>query len=137
MLAETPIVSGIYYILAGTKPYQGLIMTRLPDVVQLLDELNEESGVWFICQTNWDRDTEDPAYDLRRTACERNIGATKQQFDTQKMMELMNTEPTFNLIRGHTVSSQVYQPSNNHFNYSLVDWQSVYVKPKGRTKRNQ
>ncbi|XP_075463827.1 N-acylethanolamine-hydrolyzing acid amidase-like isoform X3 [Ascaphus truei] len=68
-LSTTPIIAKVYYIMAGTMPGEGVIITRdrlgSADILPL-DPLN---GEWFRVVTNYEPTTTPHPYDYRRINC--------------------------------------------------------------------
>jgi len=42
------------------------------------------------------------------------------------MTKIMNCYPTFNVIWGWTISTQVFKPSESFMNYTVVDWRGFH-----------
>lgn len=70
-LKATRIAGPVYYIVSGTKAYEGIVIERDVDAVHASYELNAER--WFLVQTNYDRDHPDPKTDERRIPVEKKL----------------------------------------------------------------
>uniref|UniRef100_A0A2P2HY28 ceramidase n=2 Tax=Hirondellea gigas TaxID=1518452 RepID=A0A2P2HY28_9CRUS len=64
MLSSTRLIAPVYFILAGTQPRQGCVITRYRDGY---DTVSLNSSSWFLVQTNYDHWKQPPIYDDRRT----------------------------------------------------------------------
>ncbi|CAI9559100.1 unnamed protein product [Staurois parvus] len=64
-LSHTEITAEIYLTVAGTKPGEGVAITRDRDGLADVLNLNASDGRWFLVQTNYDRGTPHPQYDNR------------------------------------------------------------------------
>ncbi|MBZ3888028.1 N-acylethanolamine-hydrolyzing acid amidase [Sciurus carolinensis] len=65
-LAKTPLIANVYYIVGGTSPQEGVVITRNrggPADIWPLDPLN---GAWFRVETNYDHWKPVPKRDDRR-----------------------------------------------------------------------
>ncbi len=65
------ITASIYYIIAGLHDNEGTVIERKPVGTHGIYDLNETD--WYLVQTNYDRDYEDPVYDRRRIPAERRL----------------------------------------------------------------
>uniref|UniRef100_A0A2K6FJ86 N-acylethanolamine-hydrolyzing acid amidase n=2 Tax=Propithecus coquereli TaxID=379532 RepID=A0A2K6FJ86_PROCO len=77
-LAKTPLIADVYYIVGGTSPREGVVITRKrggPADIWPLDPLN---GAWFRVETNYDHWKPAPRSDDRRTPAIRALNATGQ-----------------------------------------------------------
>ncbi|XP_021116709.1 N-acylethanolamine-hydrolyzing acid amidase isoform X2 [Heterocephalus glaber] len=77
-LAKTPLIADVYYIVGGTSPGEGVVITRNrggPADIWPLDPLN---GAWFRVETNYDHWKPVPKTDDRRTPAIKALNATGQ-----------------------------------------------------------
>uniref|UniRef100_A0ABI7X3S1 N-acylethanolamine-hydrolyzing acid amidase n=1 Tax=Felis catus TaxID=9685 RepID=A0ABI7X3S1_FELCA len=78
-LANTPLIAGVYYIVGGASPREGVVITRNrngPADIWPLDPLN---GAWFRVETNYDHWKPVPEKDDRRTPAMKALNATGQE----------------------------------------------------------
>uniref|UniRef100_A0A8D2LXA6 N-acylethanolamine acid amidase n=1 Tax=Varanus komodoensis TaxID=61221 RepID=A0A8D2LXA6_VARKO len=68
MLAETPIIADVYYIIGGTTSREGLVITRKRSGPEDIWPLDPSTGGWYLVETNYDHWTTPPPSDLRRYA---------------------------------------------------------------------
>lgn len=56
MLSKTPMLSPVYYIVGGAKPFEGVIITRSLNATDLTTKMDPTSSTgWYILQTNYDQ----------------------------------------------------------------------------------
>uniref|UniRef100_A0A1I7X235 ceramidase n=1 Tax=Heterorhabditis bacteriophora TaxID=37862 RepID=A0A1I7X235_HETBA len=93
-LMNTPMLSPVYYILGGVKPWEGSIITRSLNGTDLLTELNTvDPNGWYLLQTNYDLDKEVLYLDDRRTPgnhCMRILGQSRVNFATHTVYRRSN-----------------------------------------------
>uniref|UniRef100_A0A8C0IQY1 N-acylethanolamine acid amidase n=1 Tax=Chelonoidis abingdonii TaxID=106734 RepID=A0A8C0IQY1_CHEAB len=65
-LAATPIIADVYYIVAGTSPKEGVVITRNRRGPADIWPLEPTAGAWFRVETNYDHWTTPPPFDHRR-----------------------------------------------------------------------
>ncbi|XP_042226882.1 acid ceramidase-like isoform X2 [Homarus americanus] len=72
-LIKTRLLAPVYFILGGTQPGQGCIITRDRDNSNLLTlgSTKTGSGSWYLVQTNYDHWKKPPFFDDRRTPANR------------------------------------------------------------------
>uniref|UniRef100_A0A8C0GRB3 N-acylethanolamine acid amidase n=1 Tax=Chelonoidis abingdonii TaxID=106734 RepID=A0A8C0GRB3_CHEAB len=66
-LAATPIIADVYYIVAGTSPKEGVVITRNRRGPADIWPLEPTAGAWFRVETNYDHWTTPPPFDHRST----------------------------------------------------------------------
>ncbi|KAG9468015.1 hypothetical protein GDO78_013882 [Eleutherodactylus coqui] len=64
-LSKTPIIAETYYIIGGTQPKEGLVITRNRDGPADLWPLDPLRSEWFHVETNYDHWTTPPPSDDR------------------------------------------------------------------------
>ncbi|KAM5193575.1 N-acylethanolamine-hydrolyzing acid amidase-like [Mantella aurantiaca] len=77
-LSNTQITAEIYLTVAGTKPGEGVAITRDRDGLADVLNLNVSDGRWFLIQTNYDRGTV-PLYDNRIYLAAQALNSTGQE----------------------------------------------------------
>ncbi|KAM4709272.1 N-acylethanolamine-hydrolyzing acid amidase [Discoglossus pictus] len=102
-LSKTPIIAEVYYIMAGTKPREGLIITRNrggPADIWPLDPLK---GEWFHVETNYDHWTTPPPSDNRRYFAIKAMNATGQaNINTDTLYKVLSVRPVLNEMTIYT-----------------------------------
>jgi len=117
-LCETETISRVHYAVGGPKKGQGVVISKFQDEVHALTKLDPENGKWFIAQTNYKQDIDDPKTDNRRTAeIDRLEAIGRDAISVDKLFsEIMNLYPTFN---AHTVQTTLMKPSEGYFNATV------------------
>lgn len=118
MLSTTKLIAPVYFILAGTQPGQGAIITRdrnsnEADVYTLADAADK----WFVLQTNYDHWKTPPSYDDRRGPgmhCMRNL--TQQGLGFSGLFDVLGTKPVINML---TVYAALMRPSTGELDAYL------------------
>ncbi|XP_066488279.1 N-acylethanolamine-hydrolyzing acid amidase [Tiliqua scincoides] len=97
MLANTPIIASVYYIIGGTSPREGAVITRKrrgPVDIWPLDPL---SGEWYRVETNYDHWKAPPPRDDRRTPAIKALNATGQQnINLESLYQVLSVNPVLN-----------------------------------------
>lgn len=115
LLSHSQITTSAYYILSGINKNEGVIITRKFDRVVDVDRLDEDSGKWFLVQTNDDRYA---ISDTRRVAAEKRISDLKNINYENLMKDVLSLSPTNN---PSTIYTTVQSHSKNIFNSNYYD----------------
>ena len=120
-LEDTETVSRAFYIVAGTQPGQGVVITKFRNSVENVTTLDADSGRWFVAQSNYIGNIPDPIFDDRATAARDWLNAIGQDQITKQDLvdEVMSQYPIFN---NETIHTTVMQPSTGYFNTTLWGW---------------
>ncbi|KAG8454270.1 hypothetical protein GDO86_000785 [Hymenochirus boettgeri] len=78
-LSTRQLISDVFFILAGTKSGEGVVITRNRSSVADTRFLDHLGGKWFLVQTNYDPWNEPPKYDDRRTPATKAVNETGQR----------------------------------------------------------
>ncbi|XP_077429066.1 N-acylethanolamine-hydrolyzing acid amidase-like [Vanacampus margaritifer] len=112
-LSKIPIITGVYYIVGGTRPGEGVVITRDragPADIWPLDPL---SGGWFIVETNFDHWRPSPAKDHRKEAAEKAMNATGQEhINMYSLYQVLSLFPVCNGITVYTTTMSAATPEN-------------------------
>ena len=106
-LANTPMLSPVYFILSGVQPYEGAIISRtLNGTVQNQTvKMDPDSPYgWYLLQTNYDPNTEVLYIDDRRTPgniCMRKLGRSNVGF--QGIYNVLSSRTNLNKLTTYTV----------------------------------
>uniref|UniRef100_A0A673VI53 N-acylethanolamine-hydrolyzing acid amidase n=1 Tax=Suricata suricatta TaxID=37032 RepID=A0A673VI53_SURSU len=96
-LAKTPLIADVYYIVGGTSPREGVVITRNrngPADIWPLDPLN---GAWFRVETNYDHWKPAPEKDDRRTPAIKALNATGQaNLSLEALFQVLSVFPVYN-----------------------------------------
>ncbi|XP_050714635.1 acid ceramidase-like isoform X2 [Eriocheir sinensis] len=94
-LSTPRLLAPVYFILGGTQPGEGCIITRDRDNFDLATL--GESGEWFLVQTNYDHWRSPPFFDDRRTPARHCLSAGGvQQASPALLYNVLSTRPVLN-----------------------------------------
>lgn len=109
-LAKTPLIADVYYIVGGTSPKEGVVITRNrggPADIWPLDPLN---GAWFRVETNYDHWRPVPKGDDRRTPAIKALNATGQaNLSLETLFQVLSVFPVCN---NYTIYTTVMSAAN-------------------------
>ncbi|XP_027400577.1 N-acylethanolamine-hydrolyzing acid amidase [Bos indicus x Bos taurus] len=109
-LAKTPLIADVYYIVGGTSPKEGVVITRNrggPADIWPLDPLN---GAWFRVETNYDHWKPVPKADDRRTPAIKALNATGQaNLSLETLFQVLSVFPVCN---NYTIYTTVMSAAN-------------------------
>lgn len=109
-LAKTPLIADVYYIVGGTSPREGVVITRNrggPADIWPLDPLK---GAWFRVETNYDHWKPTPKIDDRRTPASKALNATGQaNLNMEALFQVLSVVPVYN---NRTVYTTVMSAAN-------------------------
>ncbi|XP_023563463.1 N-acylethanolamine-hydrolyzing acid amidase isoform X4 [Octodon degus] len=110
-LAKTPLIADVYYIVGGTAPREGVVITRNrggPADIWPLDPLN---GAWFRVETNYDHWKPVPKTDDRRTPAIRALNATGQaNLSLEALFQVLSVVPVYNNFTVYTTVMSAATP---------------------------
>nr|H0VCJ6.3 RecName: Full=N-acylethanolamine-hydrolyzing acid amidase; AltName: Full=Acylsphingosine deacylase NAAA; Contains: RecName: Full=N-acylethanolamine-hydrolyzing acid amidase subunit alpha; Contains: RecName: Full=N-acylethanolamine-hydrolyzing acid amidase subunit beta; Flags: Precursor [Cavia porcellus] len=110
-LAKTPLIADVYYIVGGTAPGEGVVVTRNrggPADIWPLDPLN---GAWFRVETNYDHWKPVPKSDDRRTPAIKALNATGQaNLSLEALFQVLSVVPVCNKITVYTTVMSAATP---------------------------
>ncbi|KAM5193576.1 N-acylethanolamine-hydrolyzing acid amidase-like [Mantella aurantiaca] len=110
-LSKTPIIADTYYIMGGTKPREGLVITRNRNGPADLWPLDPQNGEWFHVETNYDHWTTPPAFDDRRTPAINALNATGQaNINAESLFKVLSVEPVLNHLTIYTTTMSAAFP---------------------------
>ena len=110
-LADKPLIAPCYLIIGGTKPREGVVITR--DRVAALDmwRLNAERGRWFLVETNYDHWLPPPSDDNRRDPAIKAMNeTTRAGLNPTSLFKVMSTPPVLNSGTAYTVVMSAAHP---------------------------
>ncbi|XP_037685931.1 N-acylethanolamine-hydrolyzing acid amidase [Choloepus didactylus] len=110
-LAKTPIIADVYYIIGGTSPQEGVVITRNrggPADIWPLDPLN---GAWFRVETNYDHWRPAPKTDDRRTTAIKALNSTGQaNLSLETLFKVLSVVPVYNNLTIYTTVMSAANP---------------------------
>jgi len=107
-LSKTPLISPVYYTIAGVNPGEGVILTRDQNSVR---DANRLGPAWFVLETNYDRWKAVPWWDDRRTPAIKAMNAlTQQELSLHNLFGVLSLKPVLNR---KTTFTLLMDPANN------------------------
>lgn len=115
-LRNTEISCTIYYIVSGLEGNEGMVIERDTNKTHAYYELSDY--MWFLIQTNYDRDQPDPIHDPRRIPTEHKLADRgNQNFTEQTLLEeFMFKWPNFNIA---TIYTDILVPKSGYKNTTV------------------
>jgi len=122
-LASTPIIAPVYYILSGVKPNQGVVLEMDRDSVFGVAQLDADNGIWYLVQTNYDRDLVDPKNDRRRIPAEERIDAIGRENITPQNLvsNVLSLDPNLNK---QTLETIIMSAQGDYLNTTCWRWEN-------------
>ena len=112
-LQNTPLLAYAYFIVGGTHPGQGAIITRNPngtDHVETIDHSKPDG--WYVLQTNYDWDKKVLYLDDRRGPGHKCMNKlTQQNVGLAGLFQVLSSKPNLNKATVYTTLMQVNNPS--------------------------
>jgi len=113
-LSNTPLLSPVYYIVGGSRPFEGVIITRGLNSTDSLVQMDPSSDDgWYVLQTNYDPGTPDLFIDDRTTPgnkCMKTLGQRNVGF--KGIYNVLSSRTNLNKLTTYTV---LMSTSNNAF----------------------
>lgn len=109
-LSKTPLIADVYYIVGGTSPQEGVVITRSRGGSVDIWPLDPSSGAWFRVETNYDHWKPVPEKDDRRTPAIKALNATGQaNLSLETLFQVLSVFPVYN---NYTVYTTVMSAAN-------------------------
>lgn len=109
-LAKTPLIADVYYIVGGTNPREGVVITRNRDGPADIWPLDPLKGAWFLVETNYDHWKPAPEKDDRRTPAIKALNATGQaRLSLETLFQVLSVVPVYN---NYTIYTTVMSAAN-------------------------
>ncbi|KAK3909562.1 Acid ceramidase [Frankliniella fusca] len=105
MLSKPPLVAPVYFILSGIRPSDGSIITRGRNdfsIWPLGQKQRNQTGNWFLVQTNFDQWKKPPFYDDRRTPAIFCMDKEGNKDVSQTLKNVLSTRPVLNKLTTYT-----------------------------------
>jgi acid ceramidase len=111
-LSEVPLIAPCYYIVAGTKPKQGVIISRARNESAGIQLLGKDNS-WFIIETNYDNWKPQPIFDDRLTPCIKCMQAKgRNQVSFEILFNVLSSRP---MLNKQTVYTSLMEPATGRF----------------------
>jgi acid ceramidase len=108
-LSTVTLFASAYFILGGTRPGEGVVITRSPNATDHITSINtNDPNGWYVLQTNYDWDKEPLFVDDRRTPgnkCMRTL--TQANVGHQGIFQVLSSQPNLNKATVYTAVMQV------------------------------
>jgi len=112
-LANGTLIADVYYIMAGTKPGEGVVISRNRENAADIWLLDAAKGRWYEVQTNYDHWEQPPWFDNRVDPANNAMNAMGRNAATlDNMFKVLTVKPVLNI---QTTYSILANPSNNTF----------------------
>jgi len=112
-VSSVALVTDIYFILAGTVPGQGVVVTRNQTATKDLWWVNATEGRWFVAQTNYDHWEKPPWYDDRIAVADAEMKA--MGFNNVTLPNLYNVLSTVPVLNALTLYTSLMHPARGIF----------------------
>lgn len=122
-LKSERIAAPVYYVLSGVKANEGMVIERDTNSINAFYELSDK--VWYLVQTNYDRNLPEPIYDQRRIPMENRVDKVGNKFTVETVFSEMFTWPNFNIA---TIMTTVIVPATGYHNTTA--WYGQNPTPK-------
>ncbi|XP_051537150.1 N-acylethanolamine-hydrolyzing acid amidase-like isoform X1 [Myxocyprinus asiaticus] len=102
-LAKVPIITDVYYVVGGTHPGEGVVITR--DRLRSADiwSLDPLNGNWYRVETNYDHWLPTPKQDNRREVAMKALNVTGQDnISMDSLYQVLSVFPVCNRITVYT-----------------------------------
>lgn len=96
-LSTTPLITPSYIIVAGTRPSDGVVITR--DRLTAIDRMfiNLDAGSWYVLETNYDHWKSPPKHDNRRDPGIKSMnGLGQSRINATSLFQVLSTPPVLN-----------------------------------------
>ncbi|XP_067444360.1 N-acylethanolamine-hydrolyzing acid amidase-like [Thunnus thynnus] len=121
-LSKIPIITGVYYIVAGVQAEEGAVITRDRTGPADIWPLEPVNGAWYRVETNYDHWRPPPARDHRREAANKALNATGQDhINMDTLYQVLSLFPVCNGITIYTTTMSAATP----------DKYNTLVRPQG------
>jgi len=125
-LANDSLIADAYYIIAGTLPGQGAVISRNRLNASDVWRLDADNGRWFEVETNYDHWTNPPWFDDRVAPANNAMNAMgRSNLTLDGMLQVLSVKPVLNLQTVHTILScpadNSYQSFTRFCNYPCVE----------------
>jgi hypothetical protein len=125
MLSNSRLIADIYYTVSGTKPGQGIVISRNrtgPANLWPLQSAPSGPGSWFVLMTNYDHTGSAPWYDDRMHVGYDAMNRMGQgNITLAGLMSVLSDRPVLNLLTSYSLlavnSNQTYTSVNRYCSY--------------------
>lgn len=110
-LASSHVIAPSYIIVGGTKPGEGVVITRDRTEAKDLWRMDPDNGHWYLVETNYDHWQPPPAGDDRRDpAIKAMDGTTRAGLNATSLFKVLSTPPVLNKGTTYTTVMSAAMP---------------------------
>uniref|UniRef100_A0A8D0BIP6 N-acylethanolamine-hydrolyzing acid amidase n=1 Tax=Salvator merianae TaxID=96440 RepID=A0A8D0BIP6_SALMN len=110
-LSKTPLIADVYYIIGGTRPGEGAVITRKRSGPADIWPLDPLAGGWYRVETNYDHWKTPPPFDDRRTPAIKALNATGQEnINIETLYKVLSVYPVLNHLTVYTTVMSAAAP---------------------------
>jgi len=125
-LANGTLIADVYYIMAGTKRGEGVVISRNRENAADIWMLDTSVGRWFEVETNYDHWEQPPWFDNRIDPANDAMNAFGQKnISLENMFKVLSTKPVFNLQTTYSILScpvdSIYKSYSRYCPYPCVE----------------
>ena len=111
MFSHHPLIAPCYFIVGGTQPGEGVVITRGRWSTVDLWWLKPKQGRWYLVETNYDHWTSPPSIDKRRAVAKRAMNHTgRANINPTTLFKVLSTPPVLNFETIHTTIMSAAHP---------------------------
>ena len=111
MFSTGPLIDPCYFIVGGTQPGEGIVITRGRWNAIDLWWLKPRQGRWYLLETNYDHWTSPPPTDIRREVAEKAMNRTgRANINPVTLFKVLSIPPVCNNTTMHTTIMSAAQP---------------------------
>ena len=111
MFSNRPLIAPCYFIVGGTQPGEGVVITRGRWSTVDLWWLKPKQGRWYLVETNYDHWTSPPSFDKRRAAAETAMNHTgRANINSTTLFKVLSTPPVLDVDTIHTTIMSAAHP---------------------------
>ncbi|KAM6927895.1 N-acylethanolamine-hydrolyzing acid amidase-like [Xenentodon cancila] len=123
-LSKTPIITEVYYIVAGVRAREGVVITRDRKGTADIWPLDPLNGAWYRVETNFDHWLPTPSTDHRRETANKALNTTGQaHINMNTVYQILSLFPVCNGITIYSTIMSAAAPEN----YTTVVWPEPLV----------
>jgi len=125
-LSNSTLIADVYYIMAGTKSGEGVVISRNRLNAADVWLLDTKAGRWYEVETNYDHWEPAPWFDNRVDPANNAMNALgRKSLSLDNMFNVMSVKPVFNIQTTYTILScpadSIYKASARYCKYPCVE----------------
>jgi len=125
-LSNGTLIADVYYIMAGMKPGEGVVISRNRENAADIWMLDADHGRWYEVQTNYDHWEEPPWFDNRIDPANDAMNAVgRKNLTLDNMFKVITTKPVFNIQTTYSIlavpSDSIFKAFSRYCPYPCVE----------------